>query len=95
MSASLDTFGHGEVVGHVAWCGQFFESLNEGGVWGIPRAGLIFTKMGRELVLTEVMPWEEGMPVTADELKEQQRKELDANRAHFKAAGVEVVGEVE
>ena len=75
---------------HVQWCRSMFASLAEGGQWGIPRSGLIFTKRHGELVLTEQMPWQEGMDFTPAELAEQQDAEFETNREHFAAAGVTV-----
>lgn len=73
-----------------AWSRQLFDSLNDGGVWGVPRSGLVFAKRGDVLALTEVMPWEEGMPVTRDELIAYQQSEFALIQERFKLAGITV-----
>ena len=78
---------------HVAWCRNTFEMIRVGGVWGIPRSGLIFTRTDETtLTLTARMPWMPEMEgtVTAEQLTEQQREEYEINRLHFTAAGVTV-----
>jgi hypothetical protein len=67
--------------------------MREGGVWGIPRSGLIFTKRGAQLHLTGRMPHDPEMPITAAQLDEQQQADIDGVTEHFGAAGVVVVNE--
>lgn len=73
------------------WCRQMWASLNEGGVWGIPRSGLVFSKRNGKLVLIECIPHMEEMPVTAAQLKRQQDSDFDATVEHFGRVGVEVI----
>lgn len=73
------------------WCRNTFNMIREGGTWGVPRSGLIFTKRDGKLVLTVAMPWTEGMPITEAKLREQQEWEFNLNRDHFGAAGIEVI----
>jgi hypothetical protein len=75
---------------HVEWCRRLFASLKEGGVWGLPASGLIFMKRGKDLVLTARMPHTAKMPLTAEELQQQQDDLLELTRQHFGAAGVTV-----
>jgi hypothetical protein len=77
---------------HVAWCGRHFSFLAEGGVWAVPRSGLVFQRRGDTLVLIESMPWMPEMEgiVTPAELDEQQACEYDQIRNHMRAAGVKV-----
>lgn len=79
----------------VLWCRRTFESLRDGGLWGIPRSGLVFTKRGDLFVLTEEMPYDPAMPITEAELREQQADEFRSVRRHFAAAGITVVREIE
>ena len=58
---------------HVEWSRRQFAMMKDQGVWGIPRSGLIFQRQGDELVLINRMPHEEGMPVTPEQLTEQQQ----------------------
>ena len=77
----------------IAWSAQHFAMMADGGVWGIPRSGLIFTKRGRKLVLTNRMPWQEGMSITPEQLREQQDSDYNGIAARFRAAGITVEDE--
>lgn len=73
---------------HVAWSANVFRMITDGGVWGVPRSGLMFTKRGKTLVLTMRMPHDPGMPCSADELAEQQQNDYEGIKRHMEAAGV-------
>lgn len=75
----------------VAWSRDLFNSLLEGGMWGIPRSGLIFQRRGEKLVLVTVMPHDDAMPVSAEQLNEQQEVEYENVAKYFRAAGI-IVG---
>jgi hypothetical protein len=82
-----------EVEGwEVDWCRVLWDSLRDRGVWGIPRSGLVFQKFEaeREFRVIARMPHEEGMPLSASELREQQQTEIEGNRARFTEFGVQV-----
>ena len=64
--------------------------LREGGVWGVPRSGLTFTKQGGKLVLTEVGPHMPGMPVSEAELRKFQNDDYMVIKQHFETAGIPV-----
>lgn len=83
-----------DTTDHTAWCLSLFDSIVEGGVWGVPRNGLIFTKRNGEFVLTDAMPWTDGMPLTADELAEYQASEFEETREQFAKAGITVRKEI-
>lgn len=76
---------------HVEWSRQMFRTLAEGGKWGIPRSGILFTKRGDRLEATDVMPHDPNMPITPLRLKRQQRHEFLNVKRHFEAAGITVV----
>lgn len=86
---------------NIAWCQTTFMLLAEGGVWGVPRNGLVFTKRNGRLELTERMPFTpelaeaagagKDVPKTAGELRAYQDAELEETRKQFGAAGIEVV----
>ena len=78
----------------VLWCRALFASLTAGGVWGVPRSGLLFQKDGDRLVLTARMPYDPEMPITEDELREQQDSDVAAIRSRFELAGIDVVEQV-
>jgi hypothetical protein len=86
----MNPYPTGDPVEHAGWCRQMFASLAEGGVWGIPRSGVVFRKEGDALVLTESMPYDESMPLTFAQFTEQQNGEFETVREHFAAAGIEV-----
>ena len=75
---------------HIDWSRRHFASMAEGGVWSIPRSGMIFQRRGDALVLIERMPHDPQMPITAAELDQQQRDEFDVVKKHFNAAGIAV-----
>jgi hypothetical protein len=74
-----------------AWCLTLWASLAEGGVWAVPRSAMIFRKQGNFLALFAVMPWQEGLPITAEQLIEQQRGEYASIATAFRLAGIEVM----
>lgn len=79
---------------HVAWCRNQIDMLKLGGIWAIPRSGLVFTKTGAdEFTLTARMPWMPEMEevITAEQLAEQQQDEYELNRRYFAAAGVTMI----
>lgn len=77
-----------------AWSRMTVDSLVDGGVWGVPRSGLLFTKRGEnELALTARMPWEPGMPITAAQVREQQDSDYAAICLHMMVAGITVTDE--
>ena len=79
----------------VAWCRQLWESIRDGGVWAIPRTGLIFQKRvnPKQLVLTMRMPHDPAMECSAEELREQQDSDLRATREHFSLLDIRVTDE--
>ena len=76
---------------HLDWCRNLFASLNEGGVWAVPRSGLIFNKRGNTFVLVARMPWMDDMPITAKQLKRQQDGDIAVITLHFSLIGVAVI----
>lgn len=74
----------------VEWCKLIWRGLSEGGVWGVPRSGLIFRKSDGKLVLIDRMPVMPGMPLSEKELEEYQDSDYEVIREHFAAAGIEV-----
>ena len=88
----------------LAWCRSLFESLNERGIWGVPRSGLIFEKRGGSLVLVKWMPWMDELaeaaaagddvPADAAALRAYQDADYELIRSRFEAAGISVSSEV-
>jgi len=75
---------------NVEWSRRQFAMMKDGGIWGIPRSGMIFQRQGDELVLINRMPHMEEMPVTPAQLDQQQQADFDVVKAHFEAAGIPV-----
>lgn len=75
---------------HVEWCRNLFRTMRDGGVWGIPRSGLMFKRQADALVLVAQMPHDPAMPITREQLIEQQESDYEGTREHFGAAGVTV-----
>lgn len=82
---------------HVAWCRRLWTMLTDGGSWGLPNSGLIFRKdaVARELVLVNIMPHMDNMPVSSDELLARQLELYIQTQQHFKLIGVHVRRECE
>ena len=73
-----------------SWCRQLFDSMKDGGIWGIPRSGLVFRKSGDQLVLVDTMPHDPAMTVSPKQLKAAQESDYRATARHFGAAGITV-----
>ena len=67
-----------------------FAMMKDGGVWGVPRSGIVFQRRGEELVLIDRMPHMKEMPVTPAQLDQHQQADFDVVKAHFGAAGIRV-----
>jgi hypothetical protein len=76
---------------HVQWSRNVFACLKDGGVWGLPRSGLLFVRRGNEFHLTARLPHDPAMPLSAAELRKQQDTDFDLVKANFGAAGVPVI----
>jgi len=78
----------------VEWSRNQFRLMRDSGTWAVPRSGLIFQKQGNTLVLTTRMPHDKNMPITAEELDQQQKREYANIKRHFQAAGITVLWSV-
>ena len=86
----------------LAWCRQMWNMLAEGGMWAVPRSGLIFNKRDGKLVLKMVAPFFSGMAddegnmlEDADSLLLYQRNDYEAVKFYFGEAGIEVDTDVD
>lgn len=76
---------------HIAWSRGIFDGLRpDGGVWAVPRSGLIFTRRGESLILTARLPWSSSMSIPQADLEALQSGDYDAIALHMLAAGVPV-----
>lgn len=76
----------------IDWCRRTFKALAVGGVWMVPRSGLVFQKADEALVfvLQAVMPHTRDMPLDAEELREFQHDDFNVIKYAFGQAGIEV-----
>jgi len=82
-------FGLGSDEQWVEWSRSMFNALRIGGVWGVPRSGLVFTRTGEtRLALTEVMPHDPAMPITPRQLFTEQAGDFRAIQRYMKKAGI-------
>jgi len=71
---------------HSKWCREMFAAMSYGGVWGVPRTGLIFRKTGKVLLWVGVMPPKLNIP--RDELGAAREREFETTLTHFSTGGV-------
>ena len=64
--------------------------MKEGAVWAIPRSGLIFQRKGNALVLISEMPHMPEMPISPQQLREQQAGDIPTVHEYFQPAGVAI-----
>ena len=85
----------------IDWSRGLLATLNAGGVWCVPRSGLMFTKTGeKSMELRVLMPFSPEMAYAADEgqdvpgteedLLELQAEDYRCIAGRFRAAGIEV-----
>ena len=75
------------------WCREMFRVLNVGGVWGVPRSGLTFTKVSVDpdvLRLTDRMPWTAALGGRASDWAAFQDDDFEVIREQFATAGITV-----
>lgn len=66
----------------IQWCKNLYACLNDGGVWCVPRTGLVFRKESGALVLQEAIP---GVASAS-----AQEDDFICIRDHFADAGISV-----
>lgn len=73
-----------------------WDMLTDGGVWGVPRSGLMYQKdeAGSRFILVARMPWFEGLSCTDVELRESQDFDHAGITTMFALIGVKVVEEL-
>jgi hypothetical protein len=83
--------GHGfGLDGSRGWASSMWAMLNEGGIWAVPRSGLVFRKQGTLFILHDRMPWIPEMPWPEREWAEIQRDDIEGIAAMFASIGVTV-----
>jgi hypothetical protein len=83
----------GSIDGSGGFARGVWTMLRDGGVWTVPRCGLLYQKHEEEMKLALVsrLPWSEGMPFEPDELREFQDYDHEQIGKLFGSVGVEVV----
>jgi hypothetical protein len=76
---------------HVEWCRRTWSLMRDGGVWGIPRTGLLFKKLEAEKTLMLIDRFVPVIEEARPGWRELQEEDLEACREHFAVIGVEVV----
>ena len=76
--------------GSRGWATKLWAMLNEGGIWGIPRSGLVFRKEGQLFILQDRMPYLEGMPYTEADWLELQADDIEGVTNMMAGIGVTV-----
>lgn len=75
----------------IDWTKRQIEMLIIGGIWGVPRSGLMIQRTGQnEVQLTAALPHQEGMDITPEQLKAFQQDDWNLIRQHIEAAGFTV-----
>jgi hypothetical protein len=74
---------------HAEWCRSHFARMKPGGLWMIPRTGLVFRRTGNVLLWVAVIPpvMPNAMLSPAD-LAKVREAEFEDNANHFTHAGV-------
>ena len=76
-------FGDPVVDDIAGWCRRLIDGLKDGGVWGIPRTGVVFRKTGHDR-----LTWVGNMPAREEGGENHREDEFRSNREQFSAAGV-------
>lgn len=78
----------------VEWLRRQWAMLNDGGVWAIPRSGIVLQKdeASMEWRVSALMPWMPEMAgtITAEELREQQHAEIEGIRTRVEVLGITI-----
>jgi len=79
--------------GSRGWAAGMWDMLADGGVWGIPRCGLVFRKDAgvNTMTLIERMPWDPEMPCTPEQLLAAQDEDYEGIATMFASIGVIVM----
>jgi hypothetical protein len=76
----------------INWSRSFFNKINIGGMWSVPRSGLTFHKVSDKLfALANVAPSVPGTPPDKERLREFQREDYKLISLRFEAAGINVI----
>lgn len=69
---------------HGKWCRDMHKLIAHGGLWGLPRTGLVFRKTGNVLIWVGVIP----PKLKLDDLDAAREHEFETNLKNFSNAGV-------
>jgi len=85
----MERHGFG-IDGSRGWASAMWSMLNEGGIWGVPRSGLVLRKEGNLFIVQDRMPWVPIMPWSEAEWLQMQEDEIKDLTAMFAGIGVTV-----
>ena len=73
------------------WCQGLWDSIADGGVWAVPRSGIVLKKdeAAKRMTLSERMPWVPEMPGTPEDLRLYQDADFESVAKRFALIGVE------
>jgi hypothetical protein len=78
-------FGDPVVDDIAGWCRRLIDGLKDGGVWGIPRTGVVFRKTGPDRMM-----WVGNMPAVEKDGESNRVNEFRSTRDQFGKAGIEI-----
>lgn len=76
---------------YTRWCQGIFNCLVEGGVWAVPRSGLVFRKEEGSFVLCAAYP---SVHLDPEPDQDDLLSEYNEIRLHFEEAGIPVRSEI-
>lgn len=80
---------------HTDWSRQQWSLIGDGGVWAVPRSGLVFQRRFDKLMLFARMPHTDEMPMSSEQLRKQQDEDYERIKEEFGKIGVEVESEID
>jgi hypothetical protein len=69
---------------HAKWCREMHTLIAHGGLWGLPRTGLVFRKTGNVLIWVGVIP----PKLRLHDIDAAREQEFEQNLRNFSDAGV-------
>lgn len=83
----------GPIDGTRGFAVELWDSLADGGHWGIPRCGLLYRKdaLNNTMRLVLRAPWIEGLSISPEELVEAQDEDHQGITDMFAMIAIEVV----
>ena len=79
--------------GTQGFASNLWAMLTDGGVWGVPRCGIVLTKneQAKTMTVTARMPWHPEMPCTPEQLVAMRDEDIEGVTTMFASIGVIVM----